>query len=114
MDFMSFDDGCGRTVLRMKAKDLQKYYNLAKEPPEIPTSYDVSPGQTIPIVIDPGEGRDLEMARWGLIPVWSKDPKIGYRLFNARDDNVFTSPVWRNVILRKRALIPASGFFEWT
>lgn len=112
---MKYDDGCGRMVLKVKAKDLQKYYNLANLPPEVPHSYDVSPGQTIPIVIDPETGdKALEMAKWGLIPFWSKDPKIGYKLFNARDDNVFKSSVWRNVILRKRALIPATGFFEWT
>ena len=102
-------------VLKVQAKDLKKYYNLATMPPEIPVSYDVSPGQMVPIVIDPEDGeRRIEMAKWGLIPVWSKDPKMGYRLFNARDDNVFKSPVWRGVILRKRAIMPATGFFEWT
>ena len=112
--FMRFDDGCGRMVLKVKAKDLQKYYNLARTPADIPPSFDVSPGQTIPIVIDPEDGeRGLEMAKWGLIPLWSKDPKIGYRLFNARDDSVFKSSVWRP-IYKKRALIPTTGFFEWT
>lgn len=115
MSFMRFDDGCGRMVLRVKAKDLQKHYNLANTPPEIEPSFDVSPGQTVPIVIDPELGEHkLEMAKWGLIPFWSKDPKVGYKLFNARDDNIFNSPVWRGVILRKRALVPATGFYEWT
>ena len=45
--------------------------------------------------------------------MWAKDPKIGYKLINARDDTIFEKPMWRNVILRKRCLIPAVGFYEW-
>lgn len=112
---MRFDDGCGRYVLQIKAKDLKKHYNLAQEPPEIDQSFDVRPGQTLPIVIEPHDGeRRAEQMKWGLIPTWSKDPKIGYKLFNARDDNLFSSGVWRGVIVNKRALVPANGYFEWT
>jgi putative SOS response-associated peptidase YedK len=53
------------------------------------------------------------MMRWGLVPIWAKDMKIGYKLINARAETVFDKPMWRNVIKRKRALIPASGFYEW-
>lgn len=112
---MTFDDGCGRYGFRPRPEALLNHYHLAKLQMELPVSFDVSPGQTMPVVVSGDDGKPkLEMMKWGLIPSWSKDPKMGYRLFNARDDNVFKSPIWRGVILRKRALIPATGFFEWT
>lgn len=51
--------------------------------------------------------------QWGLIPFWAKDPRIGYKLINARDDTVFDKPAWRSIILHKRCLVPADGFYEW-
>jgi putative SOS response-associated peptidase YedK len=56
---------------------------------------------------------ELEIMRWGLVPVWAKDLNIGYKLINARDDSIFEKPMWRSVILKKRCLIPANGFYEW-
>jgi putative SOS response-associated peptidase YedK len=112
---MKYDDGCGRYALKTDPKTLGKRYNLAQVSQNFNESFDVSPGQTLPVVKSSKSGkRELDMMKWGLIPSWSKDPKMGYRLFNARDDNLFKSPIWRGVILRQRALIPATGFFEWT
>lgn len=112
---MVFDDGCGRYGADYNPHDFMRRYDLPKVPKGIRPSYDVKPGHTMPIIIESQDGeRNAEMMKWGLIPTWSKDPKIGYKLFNARDDRVFSSPVWRSVILKKRALIPATLYFEWT
>lgn len=112
---MKFDDGCGRYTLSVKGKDLQKRYNLAKEPKDVKPSYDVKPGQTLPVITANEDGSPkLDMMRWGLVPVWAKDPKMGYKLFNARDDHLFTSGIWKQVIYKKRGLVPATGYFEWT
>jgi putative SOS response-associated peptidase YedK len=115
MDFMRHDDGCGRYTLQAKAGDLKKRYNLSTVPKETPASYDVKPTHTMPVITASDDGKpQLEMMRWGLIPSWWKqDPKIAYKLFNARDDKVFESGMWRSVY-RKRALVPATGYFEWT
>lgn len=112
---MLFDDGCGRYTLKAKSGELKKRYNLATVPKDIPTSYDVKPGQTLPVIKASEDGNpQLEMMKWGLIPSWWKqDPKIAYKLFNARDDKVFESGMWRSVY-RRRALVPATGYFEWT
>lgn len=115
MNFMNFDDGCGRYSIQASAEELRKRYNLAKGKGDITKSFDVKPGQMLPVITEQESGKpELDLMKWGLIPVWAKDPKFGYRLFNARDDNLFKSPVWRGVILKKRAIIPATGFFEWT
>jgi putative SOS response-associated peptidase YedK len=115
MGYMNYDDGCGRYALATTPKELGKRYNIAREPKDVHQSFDVKPGQTLPVVTmtETGKSQFVPM-KWGLIPSWSKDPKMAYKLFNARDDNLFKSPIWRGVILRKRVIIPATGFFEWT
>jgi putative SOS response-associated peptidase YedK len=113
MDFMKFDDGCGRYALAIKAKDMTKRYNLAKEPKDVTESYDVKPGHTLPVVIEAEDGKPhLEMMKWGLVPSWWKKEPTS-KFFNARDDAVFKSGLWR-AVYRRRALVPATGYFEWT
>jgi putative SOS response-associated peptidase YedK len=108
------DDGCGRYTLHAKIRDLQHRYKAVKAPHEIAPNYNIAPGQTMPVVTDDEAGKPaIELMRWGLVPMWAKDISIGYKLINARDDTVFEKPMWRNLILKKRCLIPADGFYEW-
>ncbi len=105
---------CGRYTLHKKAKDLAKRYNLATVPKDIQENFNVAPGQIMPVITEDETGnRQLGLMKWGLIPTWAKDPSIGYKLINARDDTIFEKPMWRGLVLRKRALIPADGFYEW-
>jgi len=105
---------CGRYTLHKKAKDLAKRYNLATVPKDIQENFNVAPGQIMPVITADELGqRHLELMKWGLIPAWAKDQSIGYKLINARDDTIFEKPMWRDLVLRKRALIPADGFYEW-
>jgi len=104
---------CGRYTLYKKVDELAERYNLASVPADIHANYNVAPGQIMPVIVEDEGGKRLELMKWGLIPFWAKDPKIGYKLINARDDTIFEKPIWRNVILKKRALIPADGFYEW-
>ncbi len=104
---------CGRYTLHQTAENLARRFNLASVPGHIPENYNVAPGQIMPVIVEDEGSRKLELMKWGLIPVWSKDPRIGYKLINARDDGIFDKPIWRGVILHKRALIPADGFYEW-
>ena len=55
----------------------------------------------------------LEMMKWGLIPSWSKDPKIGNRMINARVETVDIKPSFKNLLKTNRCLVPCSGFYEW-
>jgi putative SOS response-associated peptidase YedK len=108
------DDACGRYTLHAKSKDLINHYKTTKTPNTIAPSYNVAPGQTMPVVTEKENGeREIEPMRWGLVPAWAKDISIGYKLINARDDSVFEKPMWRSAILKKRCLIPANGFYEW-
>ncbi len=56
---------------------------------------------------------ELQVMRWGLVPSWAKDPVIGYKTINARAETVAEKPSFRNAFIRRRCLIPASGFYEW-
>ena len=51
--------------------------------------------------------------RWGLIPFWAKDAKIGYRMINARGETVAEKPSFRTALRKRRCLILADGFYEW-
>jgi putative SOS response-associated peptidase YedK len=57
--------------------------------------------------------RALVPLRWGLIPPWSKDSRVGYALINARAETVAEKPAFRAAFKARRCLIPASGFYEW-
>lgn len=55
----------------------------------------------------------LDVARWGLVPPWAKDPKGGAKAINARIETVTEKPMFRTAALKRRALIPANGYYEW-
>ena len=73
------------------------------------------PTQTVVAVRqrEQGDGRELALLRWGLIPSWAKDMKIGSNLINARADTVATKPSFRSAFKKRRCLIATDGFYEW-
>jgi putative SOS response-associated peptidase YedK len=76
---------------------------------DIQPNYNAAPTHQMPVYSNEG----LVTMRWGLIPAWSKDEKLGYKLFNTRSETVFEKPIWKGIIKRNRCLIPANGFYEW-
>jgi putative SOS response-associated peptidase YedK len=60
-----------------------------------------------------GVARELRVVRWGLVPFWAKDPKIGSRMINARAETVDSKPAFRHAFKRRRCLLPADGYYEW-
>ena len=106
---------CGRydnLIAREAYKALYKAFRLPES--NFPPRYNIAPTDQIPIVrIDPRDGtRELTMARWGLVPFWMKEkPKVPH--INARAETVHKLPLFREAFAKRRALIPATGFFEW-
>ena len=76
-------------------------------------SYNISPTSDVYVVFDDGEARKVDMLRWGLVPAWAKDLKIGNRMSNARAESVPTSNAYKGAFKRRRAIMPADGFYEW-
>jgi putative SOS response-associated peptidase YedK len=103
---------CGRFALYTDPIALAKKFqteNLL----ELQPSYNVAPSQAIPIIRNEEGHRLFAMARWGLIPSWAKDIKIGYNTINARADTAAEKPSFRSAFQHRRCLIPADGYFEW-
>ena len=103
---------CGRFALTVSGSTLCAVFQLG-EVPELTPRYNIAPTQQVPAVVEADSGRELTMLRWGLIPHWAKDEKFGYRALNARGETVRTKPAFRSAFKRRRALIPADGFYEW-
>lgn len=103
---------CGRFALKLPPAALKDYFDLA-EAPDYGPRYNIVP--TTPILaIRQVEGvRRADPLRWGLIPHWAKDEKIGYSTINARAETVAAKPAFREAFRRRRCLIPADGFYEW-
>ena len=87
-------------------------------------SYNVAPRATVYAVRDrdggdgdrsedQGRRRYLSDLRWGLIPSWAKDPKVGDRMINARAESLADKPAYERAFRRHRCLVPAEGFYEW-
>jgi len=76
--------------------------------------FNIAPTQEAPIVRAAKEGgREAAMLRWGLVPFWAKDVKIGSQMINARAETVAEKPAFRHAFQQRRCLVPATGFFEW-
>jgi putative SOS response-associated peptidase YedK len=61
----------------------------------------------------PNAERELRVMRWGLVPFWAKDVKIGSRMINARAETVAEKPAFRRAFAKRRCLLPADGYYEW-
>jgi putative SOS response-associated peptidase YedK len=75
-------------------------------------NYNCAPSQKLPVITNAEKGK-LSYFKWGLIPFWAKDPKIGYRLINTRAETITEKPSFKSAFKKRRCLIPANGFYEW-
>ncbi len=109
---------CGRFVVASAGSDLVGVLRVDVESDDLPEpSYNIAPTSRVAIVLDSAKSepptRRLEPARWGLVPGWAKDPKIGVRAFNARSEELEDKPMFRKALEKRRAVVPASGYYEW-
>lgn len=102
---------CGRFTLK-NPQAVKEAFQLAAMPALAPR-YNIAPSQDIAIIRFTAAGRQLDFARWGLIPAWAKDEKGGYATINARAETVDTKPTYRTPFKRQRCIIPADAFYEW-
>lgn len=75
--------------------------------------YNIAPSQDVLAIINDGQNNRLGKLRWGLIPRWAKDPKIGHKMINARAETLAEKPSFKYSFKRQRCLIPADSFYEW-
>ena len=104
---------CGRYTQFASWQEIHEYFDLLGPPRNIQARYNIAPTQDAPVIRLTERGRELSMLRWGLVPFWAKDEKIGYRTINARSESVAEKPSFREAYKKRRCLIPATGFYEW-
>lgn len=102
---------CGRFVLS-KPDKIKGRFDASNEMPLFEPSYNIAPGMITPVITRNSPNR-IVMMKWGLVPFWSKDPKIGYKMINARAEGIESKPAFRKPTKSQRCLIPTDGFYEW-
>ena len=103
---------CGRFYLTASSAEIRKLFKLEKMPELVPR-YNIAPMQTSPIVIAEENGREILVARWGLVPSWSRDLSPAAGMINAPAETLEEKPAYRKVFDSQRCLVPANGFYEW-
>ena len=114
---------CGRYSLSRDPEDLAREFEVARVDvrEKLEPDYNVAPTKQVPAVLDRFPDGDkeqeperrLSVVRWGLIPSWAKDAKIGNRLINARLETAHEKPAYRRAFASRRCLLPADGYYEW-
>jgi putative SOS response-associated peptidase YedK len=107
---------CGRYVRKSTRREIAAWFGVEDdEAVAWGTSYNVAPQTFQPVVrLNRDTGlREIVLMRWGLIPYWSKDTKIGFSTINAKAETVATAPAFREAFRRRRCLVPADAFYEW-
>jgi putative SOS response-associated peptidase YedK len=103
---------CGRFQLSVKGRHISERFNIEVFDEFYKPNYNLAPSQKLPVITN-NEPDILSYMKWGLIPFWAKDPKIGYKLINTRAETISDKPSFKNAFRKRRCLIPANGFYEW-
>jgi putative SOS response-associated peptidase YedK len=108
---------CGRARLSSDVSEIKVAFRI---PPERPTpnfaaSWNVAPTDPLPVVRYEAKDhqRSLEVMRWGLVPFWAKDIKVGFANINAKAEGIETKPAFREAFCQRRCLVPVDNFYEW-
>ncbi|MCA1552925.1 MAG: SOS response-associated peptidase [Chloroflexi bacterium] len=104
---------CGRFTLHTSLKQIEQTFHVEPSAVNLPPNYNVSPTQDVLTVVQRDGVNHLEAMRWGLIPFWAKDHKIGARMINARAETVSSSAAFKRPLKSQRCLVVADGFYEW-
>jgi putative SOS response-associated peptidase YedK len=108
---------CGRVRLSSDVSEIKLVFSIPphRPTPNFPPSWNVAPTDSLPVVrydVKAGE-RSLDMLRWGLVPFWAKDLKVGFANINAKAEGIENRPAFREAFQRRRCLVPVDSFYEW-
>ena len=105
---------CGRFTQQRPSAELAALFGAEDRAETAGGRFNLAPQQTGLVVVErPDQGRALVAYRWGLVPSWAKDARIGNRLINARAETVATTAAFRSAFQKRRCIVPADGFYEW-
>jgi len=108
---------CGRFVSSSSPDQIATYFDVDAVSEQLldrGPNFNTAPTTPVFVVLDDGSSRRLDAFRWGLVPFWAKDPSIGNRMINARAETVAEKSAFKKSLAKRRCIIPADGFYEWT
>lgn len=105
---------CGRFAQTQSGTAVAEAFQLPVTP-ELQPRYNIAPSQLVSVVVQSRQTGDRQhhAKKWGLLPGWSRDAKIAYKLINARAETAAEKPAFRQAFQKRRCLIVADGFYEW-
>ncbi|WP_462406347.1 SOS response-associated peptidase [Gracilibacillus sp. Marseille-QA3620] len=107
---------CGRFTLFSTYETIIERFAIAAgaiDEADFEKSYNIAPSQQVLAVINDGSQNWLGYLRWGFIPSWAKDERIGYKMINARAESLSEKRSFRNAYQNRRCLIVSDAFYEW-
>jgi putative SOS response-associated peptidase YedK len=106
---------CGRVVQKTPMSEIRVLFETVNPVPNAAPTYNGAPTDTLPVVrLDRDGRRSLDLLRWGLVPWWAKDIKMGAPCINAMAETVAAKPAFRDAFARgQRCIVPVDGFYEW-
>jgi putative SOS response-associated peptidase YedK len=104
---------CGRYTLALEGSMVADWFDIDPHQLELIPRYNIAPSQDVLTIISDGQYNQAQVMRWGLIPSWSKDTSMSYKMINARAETVAERNSYKYAFQKRRCLIPADSFFEW-
>jgi putative SOS response-associated peptidase YedK len=104
---------CGRFTQQRPASELAEIFAAEPLVDDPGGHFNVAPTDEALVVVQRDDRRAVTAYRWGLIPHWATDVKVGSRMFNARAETLTASPAFREAFRRRRCLVPVDAFYEW-
>lgn len=108
---------CGRSSLSKTEKEIEERFGATFYSEELERynplpNYNVAPTHYMPVITS-ADKEHINIYRWGLLPHWSKDMKMSYKMINARIETVLEKNAYKKAIEKRRCIVPMDGFYEW-
>jgi putative SOS response-associated peptidase YedK len=103
---------CGRYTIVQDKKDISARFKAQQVNQGYKQHYNAAPSQMLPVITNTA-AHTVSLLRWGLVPGWAQDLKIGYKMINARAETLTEKPSFKKLVSRKRCLVIADSFYEW-
>ena len=104
---------CGRFTLSAPPEVISMCFDIETDSFDYLPAFNIAPTQNVLTVRNRGNSRQAQTMRWGLIPFWAKEAKMGNKMINARSETVIENKVFKTSFQKRRCLILADSFYEW-
>lgn len=103
---------CGRYSFAQLSSEVEKRFKIHVDGNTYVARYNNAPGQKLGVITNHAP-KQLSLHHWGLLPSWAQDPRMAFKMINARGESIQEKPAFKEAFSSKRCLVPADGFYEW-